>query len=107
MFQSGDVDIYVTDLPVTLCDSHSFSAYVHMATAIKKLLMVAERDGRGFVIPIHKNLNINRVPDEKEIFVGVYSELEESKRGKRFYISFKEHFETIRRSLAGLVKINM
>lgn len=106
--QSGDVDIYVTDLPVGLGDSHSFSAYVHMATSIRKLLLVAERDGRGLVIPIHKNLDLsNRVPSKDEVFVGVYSEFEESKRGQRFYISLKNHFNTLRHSLAHLVKIRL
>lgn len=105
--QRGDVDVYVTDLPVGFGDSHGFAAYIHMATAIRKLLLVAEKNGRGLVIPIHKKLDLSsRVPSDDEVFVGVYSELEESKRGLRFYISLKNHVETLRHSLAHFVKIH-
>lgn len=102
------MDIYVTDLPVGMGDSHGFASYVHIATAVKKLLLVAEKDGRGLVIPIHRNLDLsNRVPSDDEAFVGVYGELEESKRGHRFYLSLKNHFETLKHSLAHLVKIRV
>lgn len=108
IFQTGDVDIHVTDLPVGLGDSHGFASYVHIATAVKKLLLVAEKDGRGLVIPIHKNLDLShRVPSEDEVFVGVYGELEESKRGQRFWLSLKNHFDTLRHSLAHIVKIRL
>lgn len=77
---------------------------MHMATSMKKLLLIAERNGPGQVIPIDENApQENRVPNENEVFVGVYSEIEESKSGKRFKISFKDRAEILRNSIAHVV----
>lgn len=40
-----------------------------------------------------------RVPNENEVVVGVYSELEESKRGQKFYFSMKNRSDMLRKSL--------
>lgn len=108
VLQTGDVDIIV-DAPVNFLHKHHFSVYMHMATAMKKLLLIAEEDGTGRVVPINLNFPIEeRVPRENEVFIGVYSELDESKRGKRYKISFQDfRTEILRRSIAHVVKAKM
>lgn len=109
VFQSGDVDIYFKDLPVGIMHRHGFAAYLHMATSMKKLLIIAEKDGRGVVIPILRNSDLadNLTLDEDEVVVGVYGELEESKRGQKFYVSLKNRFDMLRSSIAQYVKIKI
>lgn len=107
-FQSGDVDIYFKDLPVGLLEKHGFAAYLHMATSMKKLLLIAEKDGDGKMIELDKYPSQKeRLPDEDEVIVGVYSEVEESKRGQKFYFSLKNRFETLRQSIAHVIKIKV
>lgn len=109
VFQSGDVDIYFKDLPVGIMHRHGFAAYIHMATSMKRLLMIAEKDGNGLAIPVlnHTSLVDNVTLDKDEVVVGVYGELEESKRGQKFYISLKNRFEMLRTSIAQYVKIKI
>lgn len=109
VFQSGDVDIYFKDLPVSVMHRHGFAAYLHMATAMKKLLIIAESDGKGVVIPILKDSGLpdNLTLDKDEVVVGVYGEIEESKRGQKFYVSLKNRFEMLRSSIAQYVKIKI
>lgn len=108
-FNCGDIDIYVSDLPVGVMHRHGFAAYFHMATAMKKLLIVAEKEGSGLMLPIHQMpyLADNAKVDADEVVVGVYGELEESKRGQKFYVSLKNRFELLRRSIADFIKIKL
>lgn len=109
VFQCGDVDIYFKDLPVGVMHRHGFAAYFHMATSMKRLLMIAEKDGNGLVIPIFDHLSLadHTAVYEDEAIVGIYSELEESKRGQKFYISLKNRFEMLRKSIAQFIKIKL
>lgn len=108
MFQRGDVDIYVTDLPVGMSKWHTFAPYVHMVTSMKKLLLIAATNGRGRLIQIDENSDHkNRMLGRNEVLVGVYSELEESKRDKKYFISLKNRFEILRSSIAHVVKIKL
>lgn len=77
-----------------------------MATSLKKLLLIAEKDGIGQMIQIDENSQ-DRVPNENEVFVGVYSELEESKRGQKFYFSMKNRSDMLRSSIANWVGLYM
>lgn len=107
-FQRGDYDIYISDLPVGISQWHTFAPYIHMATSIKKLLLIAQTNGRGQVIKIDENsVQKDRPLDQNEVFVGVYSKLEESKRGKRYFVSLKNHSKTLRESIAHVVKIKL
>lgn len=109
-FQSGDVDIYFQDLPVDIMHRHGFAPYLHMATAIKRLLIIAERNREGAVIPVLKSSDLAdnlTLTDKDEVIVGVYSELNESKRGQKFYVSLKNRFEMLRSSLAQFIKIKI
>lgn len=106
IFQTGDTDIYVTDIPVSLLGRHGFGPYLHMATSMKKVLIIAQNDGNGEIIPTDDNLqqkDVNLMDDET--FVGVYSNLEESKRGQKFYISLKDRIPVLRESIAHVVKM--
>lgn len=103
--QTGDVDIYIQDIPIGYTQKHGFGPYLQMATSMKKLLLIAEKDGIGQMIPIDENSQ--RVPNENEVFVGVYSELEESKRGQKFYFSMKNRSDQLRSSIAGFVGLHM
>lgn len=108
MLQSGDIDIYIQDLPVGILDRHGFGPYLHMATAMKKLLLIAEKNGAGKVIQLDKNPNeIDRYPHKNEAYVGVYSESEYCKRGQKFYFSMKNRTEILRQSIAHVVKMNL
>lgn len=80
-----------------------------MATAMKKLLLIAEEDGIGRVVPINSfTPQVEKVPKSNEVFVGFYSKLEESKRGKSYKISFKNfRAEILRRSIAHVVRAKM
>lgn len=79
-----------------------------MATSMKKLLLIAQTNGRGQVIKIDENsVQKDRPLDQNEVFVGVYSKLEESKRGKRYFVSLKNHSKTLRESIAHVVKIKL
>lgn len=109
----GDVDIYVKDIPFGYSQKHSFGPYLHMATAIKKLIVIGERDGKrpwahvnGKVILVDGNsTETDRVPKEGEVFLGVYSELEESKRGQQFYISLRDRIDRLDKSIVHVVKM--
>lgn len=111
-FQCGHVDIYVRDLPVGISAWHGFATYLNMATAMKKLLLIAEKKGKygkieaGQLIELDKNPDqINRRPKENEVFIGVYGELEESKNGHKFYFSLKDRLDILRESISPVVKI--
>lgn len=99
----GDVDIYVQDIPLGYTRKHGFGPYLHMATSMKKLLLIAEKDGKGQMIQFDEN----RVPNENEVFIGVYSELEESKRGQKFYFSMRDRSNMLGASIASFVKMFM
>lgn len=105
MDKSGDVDIMVDNVPASAEQKHAFAVYLHMATAMKKLLLIAERKGKGQVIPIDGNLTQgNRALKPDEVFLGVYSEKEDSKRGT-FRISLENRGEILRDSIAHVVKM--
>lgn len=81
-----------------------------MATSLKKLILVAERNiekpwvhGDGQIIEIDGQTD--REPTEEEVFVGVYSKLEESKRGQQFYFSLRNRIDKLRDSIAYVVKM--
>lgn len=106
MLMTGDVDIVVDDVPTDRNHKHGFAVYLHMATSMKKLILIAEENGKGDIITIDDNFTQqNEVPKENEVFIGVYSELEESKRGKKFKISFKDRDDILRKSIAHVVKM--
>lgn len=69
ILQTGDVDIIV-DCPVSIFNKHVFAVYMHMATAMKKLLLIAEKDelfrsGSGRIVPIYPYFpEGDRVPRE-------------------------------------------
>lgn len=103
IFQTGDVDIYVQDIPVSLLGRHGFGPYLHMATSMKKLLIIAAADGGGEMIPYEPEKDVNMYEDE--VLLGVYSNIEESKRGKKFFISLKDRIPMLRESIAHVVKM--
>lgn len=106
MYQTGDCDIYVEDLPVGLLQRHAFAVYLHMATSMKKLLLIAEKDGNGKMIRMDDNRKWqNIVPNRNQVFIGVYSEAEYSKRGQIFHFSMQDRFEILRDSIAHVVRI--
>lgn len=106
IFQCGDVDIYVEDIPAGLLQKHAFAAYIHMATSMKRLVLIAVKRGRGKVIELDaKSAKKKRVPHTNEVIVGVYSKVEEAKRGQKFYISFRDRLEILRNSIGDMVKI--
>lgn len=79
-----------------------------MATSMKKLIMIAEKNGKGQVIRVDENsVQKDRPLNHDEVFVGVYSELEESKRGKKYFVSLKNNFGILRDSIAHVVKIKL
>ncbi|XP_031635207.1 uncharacterized protein LOC116348365 [Contarinia nasturtii] len=83
--KSGDVDIYLKYKPgQPLTDGLDF--YVHMATATKRLYMLASEKGSGTII---KRRGRQPFPEPKsnECVVGVYSALNPKKTGKRYVIS--------------------
>lgn len=104
----ADVDVYIKDMPVGFFEKHVYAPALHMAIAMKKLVMIAERRGNGLVFPIAKSsiLKFKVAVDEDEIVVGVYSELVESKRGQKFYLSLKNHFETVRDGISNVVRFH-
>lgn len=111
-FQTGDVDIYIRDIPIGYSQKHSFGPYFHMATSMKKLILVAERNikkpwvhGDGRIIEIDENSPTDIEPSEEEVFIGVYSKLEESKRGHQFYFSLRNRIDKLRDSVAHVVKM--
>lgn len=107
-FPCGDVDIYVQDIPLGYTQKHGFGPYLHMATSMKKLIVIAEKDGEGQMIPIDDDSpEKDRVPNENEVFLGVYSEAEESKNGQKFYFSMKNQSDELRNSIARFVKLYM
>lgn len=107
IFQCGDVDIYIEDIPTGLLQKHAFAAYIQMATSMKRLVLVAEKNGIGKIIPLKKNeFKKLRSPKRNEVYVGVYSEIDERKRGEKFRISFKNRLEILRKSLADAVKLH-
>lgn len=105
MLMTGDVDISVDDVPTDYNHKHGFAVYLHMATSMKKLILIAEENGKGQIIEVDDITQLTRVPRANEVFVGVYSECEESKRGKQFKISFKDRAEILRKSIAHVVKM--
>lgn len=102
--QTGDVDIYVSDLPVGLLGKHAFAVYLHMATSMKKLILIAEKNGNGKMIRMNSKQK-DRIPNRNQVFIGVYSEAEHSKRGQIFHFSMEDRFEILRDSIAHVVKI--
>lgn len=107
MLQIGDVDIFIEDVPAFDIHKHSFAPYIHMATCLKKVLLIAEIRGKGHMIQLDNDLAPYRALNSNEVIVGMYSELEESKRGKKFKISLKNRAEMLRDSIAHVVKIDL
>lgn len=108
IFQTGDVDIYIQDIPVSLLGRHGFGPYLHMATCMKKVFAIAETDGGGEIIPTEdkleeKDINLH----EDEVFLGVYSKLEESKRNKKYFFSLKGRINILRDSIAHVIKMHL
>lgn len=105
---NGDVDIMVDNVPAGIKHKHAFVPYLHMATSMKKLLLIAEKNGKGQIIPIDENsAQANRVLKQDEVIVGVYSEVEDSKRGQIFRISLANRGEILRDSIAHVVKVRL
>lgn len=102
----GDIDIYVKDMPVKFYEKHVYAPILHIATSIKKVIAIAEKNGSGDLFPIPRTsiLKYKVAVDDDEILVGVYSEVTDSKRGQRFYISLKNHLETLKKSIAHILK---
>ena len=66
----------------------------------------SEKKGKGQVIPIDGNsAQEHRVPKQDEVFLGVYSEKEDSKRGQTFRISLENRGDILRDSIAHVVKM--
>lgn len=108
MFVTGDVDIFVYDIPMNFGNLHHFAVYLHISIAMKKLLLIAESWGKGQLIKLDGNsTQENRVLKDNEVIVGVYSEAEDKKRDKRFRISFKNRGEILRDSIADVVKMRL
>lgn len=108
----GDVDIYVEDIPIGYSQKHSFGPYFHMATSMKNVVLIAEKDGKrpwhhgnGEIIKIDENFEQEDDPNEDKIVIGVYSKLKESQRGKQFYFSLRNRIDTLRTSIAHVVKM--
>lgn len=107
-FPCGDIDIYIQDIPLGYTRKHGFGPYLQMATSMKKLLLIAEKEGSGQMIQIDENSQQNNTAlKENEVIVGVYSELEESKRGQKFYFSMKNRSDMLRSSIADFVGMHM
>lgn len=79
-----------------------------MATAMKKLLLVAEKTGIGKLIQLDTFPDLfDRYPNKNEAYIGVYSESEYCKRGQKFYFSLKNRIEVLRDSIAHVVKMTV
>lgn len=111
-FQCGHVDIYVRDLPVGIDGWHGFATYLNMATAMKKLLLIAEKSGKYGKTSAGQLIELDKHPDQKdrplkenEVFIGVYGEFEESKNGQKFYFSLKDRLSILHDSISPVVKI--
>lgn len=108
IFQTGDVDIYVTDIPVSLLGRHGFGPYLHMATSMKKVLIIAQQNGNGEIIALDDNLHEKDVDlMDDEVYLGVYSNLEEPKRNQKYFISLKDRIPVLRDSIAHVVKMHL
>lgn len=105
-FQCGTVDIYIRDIPISLSAKHSFGPYLHMVTSMGKINLVATKSGDSKIIPfIQNSTKKKRVVDKDEVIIGVYSELEESKRGQQFYFSLKNSMLLLKFYLFDFVKM--
>lgn len=89
----GDVDIYVkykgNSFLEELTDKHALGVYLHVATATKRLYVIADEkeSGKGTII-LRIGQNI-RQPKPNECLVGIYGSLNPFIEGKKFVISLK------------------
>lgn len=104
-YQCGDADIYVKDLPCGMFARHLFAPYLHMATAMKEYILVAAEHGNGRIIEIDSE-NQKYVPNHDEVIVGVYGEVEDFKRGEKYYISLENRFDNYLEKLRLRLKRN-
>ncbi|XP_031635208.1 uncharacterized protein LOC116348366 [Contarinia nasturtii] len=96
----GDIDIYADikqkswqkdkSLLDTISDSHGLAFFIHVATATKRLFLIANQNRTPTII--ERNLPIpftEPTLKENEVLIGVYSTLNPKIQGKKFEISFK------------------
>lgn len=99
--EMGLVDVFAVDIPSNY-DKHVFAVYIHMATAIKRLILYAEKNGNGLVIPTTPNsLQQKENSNENLVLIGVYSE---KGKGGKFTISFKDSTAILMSSIQHVVK---
>lgn len=95
--KSGDVDVYLKYKPgqnQQLIDGLDF--YVHIATATKRLYVLASEKGSGTMIKIGRQ----KLPEPKsnECIVGIYGTIPKV-RGKKFIISVADRTEILKTAL--------
>ncbi|XP_031635217.1 uncharacterized protein LOC116348372 [Contarinia nasturtii] len=96
--QIGDIDIYVTKskLGIAVSLEHGLDFFVFLATATKKLYLLAEKNGNGTMIRQGEPF---REPGPKECVVGVYSNPNPNQYGKMFEISLVNRTKTFKEAL--------
>lgn len=102
----GDIDIYVHFQPESsflraIDDKHSLSFFIHVATATKRLYLIAEQNGKrtGRVIPSDEEESLPR-PKAKECLIGVYAT--QNSGGGKYWISLKNQSDIFWKALGEL-----
>lgn len=101
----ADIDIYVhykfDTILMNLLKKHGLSVFLHIATATKRLYLIAEEKGNGTMIAnVGQNL---RELKSNEVLLGVYGALDEQKKGKTFELSLLGRNKVFWDNLKGLV----
>ncbi|XP_031635216.1 uncharacterized protein LOC116348371 [Contarinia nasturtii] len=99
----GDIDVYVRFQPETsffraIDDKHSLSFFIHVATATKRLYLVADQNekGKGTVIATEP------MPKANECLVGIYGNFDSNIPGGKYVISLKNQSDVFWAALGKL-----
>ncbi|XP_031617557.1 uncharacterized protein LOC116337272 [Contarinia nasturtii] len=103
----GDVDIYVhykfDTILLNLLKKHGLSVFLHIATATKRLYLIAEENGNGTMIA---NVGQKLRPlKSNEVLLGVYGTFNQRKKEKTFELNLVDKTKLFWDNLSGLVNV--
>lgn len=105
--QTGDVDIFVDysfeTMKKNFLKRHGISVFLHIATATKRLFLLAEENGKGKIIANTCGNQSQPIHPPNECLIGIYGTLNECKHGKSFKMSLIQHSTEFWNHLNGLV----
>lgn len=103
----GDTDIYVDfkekqkSLYHSIIDNHGLAFFIHIATATKRLYLIAGEN--KIVTMIKRDAKIRNfvepTPNENECLIGIYSTVNQQLRGKKYEISFQNRTDDFWKAL--------